>query len=557
MGGIGKTELALQYALTYGDEYPGSLCWFSLKGENLATQIIEFARIYFDLVIPQELKSDIARVEYCWREWRTEASLIVLDDVPNYGQFYRQQIAPYLPPAASNIKVLMTSRERPGANISLLNLSVFSETKALGLLGSFIGRSRIEAELNLAKQICNWLGCLPLGLELVGRYIALDKNLKLEKALKRLERKKLHAMALLGSEQADMTAQLGVAAALDLSWDVLDPEAQKLGCYLGLFASEPFKWSWVEAVWIETDDKDKREDEIEDLERLRNLQLIQRNLLKTVPKEETYQLHPLIAQYFKAKLELQAEVARLKYKFSKAVNTLARLIPEDLTIADILKFSITIPHLNTVAIDLTEYVEDNNLFSLFMGIVRFYSGQGIYKQAEHWLELSLNVCRNRFGEYHPSIAANLNNLVPVYLHQGKYDEAEKLCLQAVEMTKQIYVEQHPYVAISLDNLASVYNHRGQYDKAEKLYLQVLKIPKLLGNSDPDNIYTLNNLGSLYKSKGQYNKAEEFYLQALKLSQQLLGKRHQNVFGILLELECVYESLGKYKAAENIYLQFLE
>ncbi|MEM7762129.1 MAG: NB-ARC domain-containing protein, partial [Cyanobacteria bacterium P01_A01_bin.40] len=126
MGGIGKTELALQYALKYGEHYPGSICWFSMRGENLGTQIIEFARSYLKIFPPQELESDKAKLNYCWQHWRSEPSLIILDDVANYGEFYRENIAPYLPPATSKIKLLMTSRERPGANISHLDLNVLT-----------------------------------------------------------------------------------------------------------------------------------------------------------------------------------------------------------------------------------------------------------------------------------------------------------------------------------------------------------------------------------------------------------------------------------------------
>ena len=72
MGGIGKTELALQYASTYLDEYPGSLCWFSVREQNLATQIIEFAGTYLNLFVPDQTKSEESQVEYCWNNWRSE-----------------------------------------------------------------------------------------------------------------------------------------------------------------------------------------------------------------------------------------------------------------------------------------------------------------------------------------------------------------------------------------------------------------------------------------------------------------------------------------------------
>ncbi len=44
-----------------------------------------------------------------------------------------------------------------------------------------------------------------------------------------------------------MTAQLGVAAAFELTWARLPKEAQQIGCRLSLFANAPFGWELVEA----------------------------------------------------------------------------------------------------------------------------------------------------------------------------------------------------------------------------------------------------------------------------------------------------------------------
>ena len=66
------------------------------------------------------------------------------------------------------------------------------------------------------------MGYLPLGLELVGRYIYNDEFLSIEETLDLLKGEKLKAEALNPHEdEGDMTAQLGVAAAFKLSWDKL------------------------------------------------------------------------------------------------------------------------------------------------------------------------------------------------------------------------------------------------------------------------------------------------------------------------------------------------
>ncbi|MEO0834748.1 MAG: tetratricopeptide repeat protein [Cyanobacteria bacterium J06642_3] len=563
MGGIGKTELALQYALNYGKDYSGSICWFSLRGENLVTQIIEFARSYLNIFPPQELESDKAKLNYCWRNWRSEPSLIILDDVANYGEFYRENIEPYLPPATSKIKLLMTSRERPGTNISRIDLDVLSETKAIELLAKLIGQSKIEAEAELAEELCQWLGYLPLGIELVGRYIALDSTLTIKKTLRRLDRRKLDARALLDPEQADMTAQLGVATAFDLSWSVLSPDAQVLGCYLSLFGAAPFPWLWVEKALIKSEDESEQEDEREDLEELRNRQLTNRSLIKVVqdsnnPFQYNFQLHSLIAKYFLAKLEAQTYETALKQKFCGVMNPIARSISFTPILEEIQTFAIAIPHLSKVATELTDYVDDENLIEPFLGLGKFYYGQGIYNQATQWLEQCFNVCRDRLGEQHPEVAASLNNLAALYHSQGRYEAAEPLYLQTLELRQQLLPENHPEVVISFNNLAALYCDQGRYEAAEPLYLKALELnQQLLGENHPDVAISLNNLAGLYRYQGQYEAAEPLYLKALELNQQLLGENHPDVATSLNNLAGLYRYQGQYEAAKPLYLQALE
>ncbi|MEM7762044.1 MAG: tetratricopeptide repeat protein, partial [Cyanobacteria bacterium P01_A01_bin.40] len=444
---------------------------------------------------------------------------------------------------------------RPGNNIPRLDLDVLTEAKALKLLQSFIGKSGIEAEPELARELCQWLGYLPLGLELVGRYINLDDNLTIEKTLKRLKRKKLDAPALLDPEQADMNAQLGVAAAFDLSWDVLSPEAQELGCYLSLFNSEPFKWSWVETAWIELEDEDEREDAIEHLEDLRNKQFIQRNLLKAVPDSQAYQLHSLIAQYLRAKLEEREQTTELKQNFCRVATEIAQSIPETSTLEEIQAVAISIPHLSNIAKDLTKYVDDDNLISPFVGLGKFYRGQGIYSQAEQWYEKCLNVCRERLGEKHSQVATSLNNLAETYSYQKRYNEAKPLYEKALKLRKQLLSEQDPDIAESLNNLAGLHKSLKEYDQAQDLYQEALTISEKLSEKHPYKFPIFNNVAAFYREIGKYTEAKTFYFNALELSET--QEKPLNVATSYNNLAFLYKKEQNYKRAEDYYRKALK
>ncbi|NEP30003.1 MAG: tetratricopeptide repeat protein [Moorea sp. SIO3B2] len=565
MGGIGKTELALQYALRYQDNYPGGRCWFPVRGLDLGIQVVSFGRTELGLTIPDELDFN-EQVRYCWRNWPEGTALIVLDDVASFSNDYKQRIKPYLPPAESRFKVLVTSRQRPGASYRRIDLDVLSPEAALELLGKLVGKERIEKELTEAEALCEWLGYLPLGLELVGRYLDLHPTLTIAKVQKRLEKKKLAAKALLDpTEEGEMTAQLGVAAAFELSWEDLKdcPEVQQLGCRLSLFAPAPFEWSLVEKCVIETEDD--REEEQEELEELRdrvawptaNRSLLKLNLLQ-LTEQQTYQLHPLIREFFLTKLAQLPEADSYKQSFCKTMVAVAKTIPQTPTQDQIAVVTPAIPHLDEVATVLTDWLRDEDLILPFVGLGIFYQGRGTYDQAEPWYEKCLDITKSRMGEDHPDVATSRGYLALLYQVQGRYHEAEPLFVQALDMTKQLLGEKHPHVASSLNNLALLYQVQGRYHEAEPLFVQALDMTKqLLGEKHPHVASSLNNLALLYQVQGRYHEAEPLFVQALDMTKQLLGHDHPDVVSSLNNLADLYKAQGRYHEAEPLFVQALD
>jgi hypothetical protein len=89
-------------------------------------------------------------------------------------------------------------------------------------------------EPEIAETLCRWLEFLPLGLELVGRYLNAVPDLSLSTLLFRLQEKAKKRQALkhkaleIEEETRTSTAKLGVESAFNLSWDLLDELSQHL-----------------------------------------------------------------------------------------------------------------------------------------------------------------------------------------------------------------------------------------------------------------------------------------------------------------------------------------
>ncbi|MEH2369736.1 tetratricopeptide repeat protein [Nostoc sp.] len=543
MGGLGKTELALQYAKAHHEIYKGGICWLLAKTGDVGIQVVQFARMQLDLNPPEDLDV-LTQVQYCFRHWREGDVLLVLDDVGEY-----QQIKPYLPSLSSRFKVLITTRQHLGASIKELSLDVLQPKAALELLKSFFKETpqRIEQELAVANQLCEWLGYLPLGLELVGRYLARKQDLSFTEMLRRLEKKRLEQPALIKPE-ADMTAQGGVLAAFELSWQELEDSDKQLGCLLSLFAVAPISWKLVEQCLPE--------EEEEELEEIRDDTLLKLHLLQR-KGEGIYQLHQLLREFFQYKLTGLEQAEELKRSLCKVMVAVAKDIPENATLKQITAVSPAIPHIAEVANHLIQYVSDDDLLWPFEGNATFYNAQGLYNQALPWWKQCLEVTKKRLGEEHPDVATSLNDLALLYNSQGRYSEAESLHVQALALRRKLLGEEHPDVAQSLNNLALLYDSQGRYSEAEPLYVQALALRrKLLGEEHPDVAESLNNLAFLYYSQGRYSEAEPLFIQALALWRKLLGEEHQYVALSFNNLATLYHFQGRYSEAEPLFIQAL-
>jgi NB-ARC domain len=322
MAGVGKTELVIQYIHKYSSLYEGGICWLFAREFNIGTQIVGFAQSQLNLKVPEGLELP-DQVAFCWRNWRMGDVLLVLDDVVNYPR----DVEPYLPPAAfTRFRVVMTTRQKFGPPIQSLSLEILSLEESLALLTILIGEDRVQSELEIAKTLCNWLEHLPLGVELVGRYLLQRTELSLSTLLFRLQEKAerrqsiTHAALKVNETINTATCKRGAEAAFDLSWEELDDRSQHLGKLLSLFAAAPIPWHLVESIerkYCEESD-DRKKFDSEEIEKAR-ANLIDLYLLKILDYEkQIYRLHSMIREFFRSKFDNQADIINIT---PKKINT--------------------------------------------------------------------------------------------------------------------------------------------------------------------------------------------------------------------------------------------
>jgi tetratricopeptide (TPR) repeat protein len=545
MGGIGKTELALQYAITQFQQgqYPAGVCWLGARGREIAIQIITFAKVNLGITLPERLEID-KQVAHCWQYWPEGEVLIIIDGVTSYNE-----IAPHLPPPNPRFKLLITTRSDLGSTVKKVIVEELDEKSAIDLLESLTDSERIQIELNEAKMLCKWVGYLPLALELLGRFLSRKPDWKINRLLKALEDKRLDAKALITPEEG-MTGQLGVFAALELSWQELREPERDLACKLGIFAFAPIPWSLVERCLVNIAP--------DDLEDTRDYGLIAHSLLKRVG-EGNYQLHQIVQEFFRAKLDRHVDRGQnIKINFCQVMVEVAKAIKQTPIIDEINYLISAIPHLEEVVNYHASGLLDDDLVFHFEGIGNFYRGSGNYILAEFWYGDCLEKIQKRVGKEHLAVAKSLDNLATIYRIQGKYKQAEPLLKRALKQRKQLLGEEHLDVAVSLASLAILYRVQGEYKKAEPLYEEVLEMRRrFLGKEHPDVAKSLNSLAVLYSARGRDGDAELLYRETLEMRKQILGEEHPDVINTQCNLGNLYRELGRYKEAEPLLIDTLE
>ena len=148
MGGVGKTELALQYAHLCQQEYVAQYR-LSLREMGLAQAVVTMASPY--LALPESMQSASLdeQAEWYWQNWLPPEGkvLVILDDVTDL-----KSIPDHARPLSERFKILVTTRKRKlSPQFAEIPLRVISDLEALELLEKLLGVSRVEEERSAAE----------------------------------------------------------------------------------------------------------------------------------------------------------------------------------------------------------------------------------------------------------------------------------------------------------------------------------------------------------------------------------------------------------------------
>ena len=187
-------------------------------------------------------------------------------------------------------------------------------------------------------------------------------------------------------------------------------------------------------------------------------------------------------------------------------------------------------------------------------IGRVYTGLGLYREAQPFIERSLEIRRKILGNNNPDTLASLNLMGGLYIRQGKYPESGIYFREAMEGQIRVLGHDNPETLTSIMNYGSVFLYQQKYEEAGKYYREALEgRRRVLGENNIDTLSSVNNLAGLLQLQGKLSEAEKYYREAVEIGSRILGEDHPNYLVFLENLGHELTLQGKLTEAEP-YLQ---
>jgi len=549
LGGLGKTQLAVEFVHRYGQFFPGGVFWLSFAdAAAVATEVadcgnsLELSPGYEDL----KLERQVRLVREAWSS--PLPRLLVFDNCedPELVRAWR--------PSAGGSRVLITSRRSRwsrGLGIEEIRLETLPPERGVELLLRF--RPDLEEDREPLAEIAEELGHLPLALHLAGSFLeryAYDPPGRPAKYLEALRRRgplEHRSLAGFDADSNPTRHDLHVGSSFALSYEALDVSepvdvlSQKLLARAACLAlGEPIpRWLLIATLELSGDDDEEESLEVSDaIGRAVELGLLD-------PEQEgAVRMHRLVGHFVRGlgdQAEPRSVVERVILQEAERFNNAG--YPAALRAWQV--------HLRAVT-DAALGREDEVGAQLGSELAFHLETIG-NPEAWEYCRNSLAIRKKVLGEEHPDTAESLNNLGFLLATQGDYEAAEEYYLSSLAIREKVLGEEHPDTAESLNNLGALFVRRGDFNEARQYHERALAIwKKVRGEEHLDTARSLNNLGHLLQSQGEYERAREHYERALAIWEKVRGEEHPDTATSLNNLGNLLRKKGELGAARECH-----
>ena len=530
LGGVGKTQLAVEYAWRYARDY--RVVWW-IHAERTALLGDQFTVLASRIGLPTSGR--IAEDAAAMLDWlrRQDGWLLVFDNAESPAG-----LRPWLPTGAGH--VLITSRNPAWSGLAVcLDVDVLDRGDAVTLLT----RRLPGLDSDLADAIAAEVGDLPLALEQTAAYLEATgmsprRWLQLFRARRTELLAKGHDLAYGGT----------VDSAWTLALDRLAAEAPAAAQLLGLAAHLgpdpiPLTLFTSSSKLLKPPLAGIAADNSLDIEDLLGAVL---GYALARREGDTIQLHRLVAAVIRARIPDRDE------QLAVAQNILAAGIPDDH------KDTTLWPQLRQLTphvLAAWEHADTagTGAFRKAVITVNAYLRRSGQSRAAHELSSQLySRWRRQLGEDHPDTLHAALGLAADLRILGEHQAAREMNEDTLARRRRVLGDNHRDTLKSAHNLARDLYDLGEHQAARQLDEDTLaRRGRLLGDNHPDTLYSAKSLAADLAVLGQHQAARELNEHTYAQMRGVLGDDHPYTLTAAQNLARNLYDLGEHKAARQL------
>ncbi|KAH8780676.1 hypothetical protein BGZ57DRAFT_300902 [Hyaloscypha finlandica] len=594
LGGVGKSQLAIEYAYRIRERSPDT--WvFWVHASNATRFEQSFKDIANCVKIPgrQNVKADIFQLVHDWLRneskgrWvlildNVDDARFLLDNQPTTSASVSKPLREYLP-QSENSCILITTRSREAAlklvePCDVIAVDPMDKTHALALFEKKLGVQEDNKED--ITELVTVLEFMPLAIFQAATYITERwPRCSVRQYLEQFRKSDSKRTSLLdyngGQLRRDREAKNSIIITWQISFDHIRqtrPSAADLLSLMCFFDRQGIPEALLKSRGKQgNDQRDQKErddndewdgnevhssqssqsDEFEeDVLALRHFSFISVNT-----DGITFEMHSLVQLATRKWLEAYGQLEKWKQQF---VSNLCESFPsgeyENWGVCQAL-----FPHAKSAATQQPEEQSSLVEWATLLYYAAWYAWRrGRAADTEELAAKSAKARKKVYGQDYKDTLSSMHLLALAYELGGRWNEVEELEVQLLKVQQRVLGPEDPNTLSSMGTLAATYRNKGRWDEAEELEVQLLETNKrVLGPEHPNTLASMVNLATTYRNKGQWDDAEKIQTEQLQICKRVVGPMHPDTLVSMSNLALIYDNQGRWDDAEELGLKVIE